>query len=165
MIETIKARRSIRRFTPQMVAPAQVQTLLEAAMAAPSASNRKPWHFITVTERGKLDALAEALPYGKMLYEAPLAVVVCAEIALSENHWVQDTSAATENLLLAVTELGLGAVWLGVEPMAERRDAVAEILRIPDGVGVLNVIAVGHPAEEKEPRTQFDPQRVHAERW
>jgi nitroreductase/GNAT superfamily N-acetyltransferase len=165
MIDTILERRSIRQYTEEAVSDDDIQQLLEAAMAAPSASNRKPWHFVVVTERAKLDALAEALPYGKMLAHAPLAVAVCGDPEISPKYWVQDTSAATENLLLAVASLGLGAVWLGVEPNEDRRDAVAEVLDIPDNIGILNVISIGHPAEEKPARTQFDAQRVHRESW
>ena len=142
-----------------------VKTLLEAAMAAPSASNRKPWHFITVTERGKLDSLADAHRYGKMLHQAPLCIVVCGDTEVSERFWVQDCSAATENFLLAAAALGLGAVWIGVHPSENRVADVKEILGIPEKITPLNLISIGHPAEEKEPRTQYDEERVHRERW
>ena len=165
MLDTIFARRSIRQYTGQPVSEEQVNKLLEAAMAAPSASNRKPWHFVVVSDRTDLNALAEALPFGKMLPQAALAIVVCGDPQISERHWVQDCSAATQNLLLAATALGLGAVWLGVEPNPERRIAVAEALGIPDDMGILNVISIGYPAEEKEPRTQYDESRVHREKW
>lgn len=165
MLDTIFARRSIRQYTTEPVSQADIQKLLEAGMAAPSASNRKPWHFVVVTDRKKLDALAEGHPHGKMLAQAPLAIVVCAQDYATERFWVQDCSAATENILLAATALGLGAVWLGVEPRAERRDAVAKVLGIPDNVGILNVISIGHPAEKKEPRTQYDESRVHRNGW
>ena len=165
MLDTIFARRSIRKYTDEPVSEAQIRSLLEAAMAAPSASNRKPWHFVVVTDRPKLDAIAEILRYGKMLFEAPLAIAVCGDMETSPNFWVQDCSAATENLLLAVTSLGLGGVWLGVAPNPERMEAVARILGIPQKMGVLNVLSIGHPAEEREPRTQYDASRVHRDGW
>jgi nitroreductase/GNAT superfamily N-acetyltransferase len=165
MLEAIYARRSIRQYTDEPVSEGDIQELLKAAMAAPSANDQQPWHFCVVTDREKLDALAEVLPYGKMLFKAPLALVVCGDPSISSRFWVQDCSAATENLLVAVAGLGLGAVWLGVEPNAERVRAVAGILGIPDEMGVLNVISVGHPAEEKESRTQYDAARVHRNRW
>ena len=164
-VDTIFARRSIRKYTSEPISDERVQTLLEAAMAAPSASNRKPWQFVVVTERERLDALAEAHPHGKMLFEAPLGIAVCGDLTEMERYWVQDCSAATENLLLAVTALGLGAVWLGVHPREERVSAVRRILDLPEHITPLNVVAIGHSAEEKPPRTQFDEARVHWETW
>jgi nitroreductase len=134
-------------------------------MSAPSASNRKPWHFIVVTTREGLDNLAEIHPFGKMLFEAPLCITVCGDPAISELYWVQDCSAATENLLLAATALGLGAVWLGVYPKQDRVTAVREVLHIPKTIFPLNLVSIGHPAEEKEPRTQYDEKCVHHGLW
>lgn len=165
LIQTIFARRSIRKYTQEPVNEEQIQTLLEAAMAAPSASNRKPWQFVVVTERETLDALAESHRHGKMLFDAPLCISVCGDLTEMERFWVQDCSAATENLLLAATALGLGAVWLGVYPRDERVKAVRQILALPEHITPLNLISVGHPAEEKRSRTQFDDARVHRESW
>jgi nitroreductase len=165
LIQTIFDRRSIRKYTAEPVSEADIKTLLEAAMAAPSAANRKPWHFIVVTERQTLDKLAEAHPHGKMLFEATLCIAVCGDLTTSERFWVQDCSAATENLLLAATALSLGAVWLGVYPREDRIAAVRQVLGIPETIAPLNLISIGHPAEEKEPRTQYDEARVHRERW
>jgi nitroreductase len=134
-------------------------------MAAPSASNRTPWHFIVVTGRETLNRLAEAHRYAKMLYEAPLCISVCGDQGVSERFWVQDCSAATENLLLAVTALGLGAVWCGVHPSQERVKDISTILGIEAPFVPLNLIAIGRPAEMKEPHTQYDEGRVHREKW
>jgi nitroreductase len=165
LIQTIFARRSIRKYTAEPVSDADIKTMLEAAMAAPSASNRKPWHFVVVTERQTLDNLADIHPYGKMLFEATLCIAVCGDLNISEPYWVQDCSAATENLLLAAAALGLGAVWLGVHPREERASAVQRVLGIPETVAPLNLISIGHPAEEKEARTQYDGTRAHREQW
>ena len=165
LIQTIFARRSIRKYTSETISEESIQTLLEAAMAAPSASNRKPWQFIVITERETLDALAESHRHGKMLFDAPLSIAVCGDLTEMERFWVQDCSAATENLLLAATALGLGAVWLGVYPREERVRAVRRILSLPEHITPLNLIAIGHPAEEKQARTQFDRTRVHREEW
>jgi nitroreductase len=164
-VQTIFARRSIRKYTDEPVGEEDVKTLLEAAMAAPSASNRKPWQFVVVTERQTLGALAEAHPHGKMLFEAPLCISVCGDLTEMERYWVQDCSAATENLLLAVTALGLGAVWLGIYPKEDRVAAVREILGLPETITPLNLVSIGHPAEKREARTQYDGARVHRERW
>jgi len=164
LIKTIFARRSIRKYTTELVSEKDVKTMLEAAMAAPSASNRKPWHFIVVTDRQILDNLARVHPYGKMLLEAPLCIAVCGDKNLSSRYWVQDCSAATENLLLATTALGLGAVWLGVHPR-EHVNPIRKVLNIPENIIPLNLISIGHQAEEKEPRTQYDELRVHRQKW
>lgn len=163
--QTIFARRSIRKYTDKPVSEEAIETLLKAAMAAPSASNRKPWQFIVVTKRETLDSLAEAHRHGKMLFQAPLCIAVCGDLTEMERYWVQDCSAATENILLAATALGLGAVWLGVYPRDERIEAVRPILALPDHITPLNLVSIGHPAEEKPSRTQYDETRVHWERW
>jgi nitroreductase len=164
IIQTIFSRRSIRKYTGEPVSEADIKTLLEAAMAAPSASNIKPWHFVVVTQREMLDALADAHPHGKMLAQAPLCIAVCGDPDLSR-YWVQDCSAATENLLLAVAALSLGAVWLGVHPRDDRIGFTRQILGISENIFPLNLISIGHPAEEKEPRTQYDEARVHRGGW
>ena len=165
LIKTIFSRRSIRKYTEESVPDEHVTTILEAAMAAPSASNKKPWHFVVVTERDTLNRLADAHKYAKMLQEAPLCVVVCGDESVSPRFWEQDCSAVTQNILLAAQALGLGSVWCGVHPNEERVHDISEILGITAPVKPLNLIAIGYPAEEKEPRTQYDGSRVHREHW
>jgi nitroreductase len=163
-LKMIFSRRSIRAYTDEAVSEAEIRSLLEAGMAAPSASNQKPWHFVTVTDKATLKALADAHPYGKMLANASLAIAVCGDPAVSM-WWVQDCSAATENILVAVAGLGLGGVWLGSHGRPEREQAVRDVLGIPDHIGVLSLLSVGRPGEEKEARTQYDQAKVHAGRW
>ena len=165
LIKVIFARRSIRKYTAKPVGEKDIKAILEAAMAAPSASNRKPWHFVVVTDRHTLDELARVHPYGKMLFEAPLCIVVCGDETISPRYWVQDCSAAAENLLLAAVALGLGAVWLGVHPRESRVGPIRRVLKLPENVVPLNLISIGYPAEEKEPRTQYDESRVHHKHW
>ncbi len=128
--EAILTRRSVRAYTDQPVSEELIHKLLVAAMSAPSAGNGQPWHFGVVTERTVLNSLAELLPFGKMLQQAPLAIVVCGETKGQpfDGYWVQDCSAATENLLLAAHALGLGGVWLGVYPREDRAAGVKRIL-------------------------------------
>jgi nitroreductase len=164
-IDVVFSRRSIRKFTPEPVGGDDLTRLAEAGMAAPSSMNRRPWHLVVVTERETLDRLAEAHPHGKMLFEAAAAIAVCGDTGISPDYWVQDCSAVTENILIAATALGLGSVWLGSHPRTERVEAIREILSIPDGIGVLSLIAIGHPGEEKEARTQYEPERHHREKW
>ncbi len=165
MIDAILARRSIRKYTDEPVSEEHITAMLEAAMSAPSGMNLKPWHFVVVSERERLDRLGATTKSWGMLKEAPLAVVVCGDPAISEKYWDQDSIAALENLLIAVSMLGLGGVWLGCHPNPERVGPVREILGIPEPVVPIAVLSIGHPAEEKEPRTQYDGERVHGNRW
>ncbi len=160
----IFARRSIRKYTGAPVSEADISSLLQAGMAAPSAANQKPWHFCVVTDRKAIQALADTHPYGKMLAQAALAIAVCGDPSASD-WWVQDCTAATENILIAATALGLGAVWLGCHGRDEREQAVRDALGIPQGIGVLSLLSIGRPGEEKEARTQYDQARVHMNRW
>jgi len=165
LIHFILSRRSIRQFTGEPVAEELVQQLLEAAMSAPSASDRRPWHFIVITDRNLLNRLGDAHPHGKLLRGAPMAIAVCGDPAISERYWEQDCSAAVENLLLAAVALKLGAVWLGVHPRADRKSFTRKELSIPHVIEPLAIIAIGHPAEEKPAHTKFDAKRVHQNRW
>ena len=134
-------------------------------MAAPSARNTRPWHFVVVRGRERLDALAEAHPHAAMLRQATLCIAVLGDPEPMGEYWIQDCAAATENILLAATAQGLGSCWLGMHPRQERKDAVRPLLGIPDSMEILSLIALGHPAEKKEPRTQYDESRVHRESW
>jgi nitroreductase len=167
-LEAILSRRSIRTYEQRPVEPADIETLLRAAMAAPSAGNQQSWRFVVVTDRGQLDRLAGATPYSGMLAHAPLAVVVCGDHTSErypEDYWVEDCSAAMENLLLAAHAIGLGAVWLGYHPRQDRKDNAREILGLPDDIDTLGVASVGYPAEQKHPADRYDPGFVHFDRW
>jgi nitroreductase len=164
-MDWIFSRRSIRRFHSNPVEEEKVRLILEAAMAAPSANNAKPWHFIVIRERERLNRIAEVHPYAKMCYEATLAIAVCGDPVISPKYWIQDCSAATQNILLAGTSLGLGTVWLGVHPREERKQPLKELFSIPDDKEILSLVALGYPAEKKQPRTQYDPRRMHKEAW
>jgi len=166
-METILTRRSVRRYTKEVIAPETVTQLLEAAMSAPSAMNQQPWHFVVITDRATLNSIPEVHPYSRMVRDAPLAVIVCGDLNLDAagGYWVQDCSAATENLLLAVRALGLGAVWCGIYPREERVQGLQKLLGIPEHVIPLNVISIGHPAEEQGRVERYDASRVHRDHW
>lgn len=164
-LDWIFARRSIRRFHSNPVEEEKVRQILEAAMAAPSANNARPWHFIVIRERERLNRIAEVHPYAKMCYEAALVIAVCGDPAISPLYWVQDCSAATQNILLAGTTLGLGTVWLGVHPREERKQPLKKLLQVPVDQEILSLVALGFPAEKKPSRTQYSAARVHGEIW
>ncbi len=166
-LELLVTRRSVRKYTDEAVSDEDVEKLLRTAMAAPSAGNEQPWHFVVIRDRHTMRRIMEVHSYSSMLDHAPLCVAVLAELALEkyEGYWVQDTSAATQNLLLAAHALGLGAVWLGVYPVKEREEGIREILGLPEGVECLSLVAVGHPAEHPGPADRYDPSRIHHETW
>ena len=168
VLDLIFKRRSVRIFAKEAVSKDDLVKLLQAGMAAPSASNGQPWEFVVVTDKEKLDALRGKLKYGK--YNAPAAIVVCANPAIakkasSATFWVQDCSAATENILIAAAGLDLGTVWIGSHPKEDVMNPIREILGIPEDVIPLSFIFVGHPAEEVNPRTQYEEERVHWETY
>jgi len=164
VLDTIKKRRSIRQYTDQAVTDNQIRQLLEAAMAAPSGSNIQPWEFVVVKDPDVKRQLAQTHTWSSMAADAAVVFVVCGNERAS-HHWVEDASVATENLLLAVTALGLGAVWVGIHPDADREAHVRRVLDIPEGIRVLCLVPVGHPAESKPPRTQYQESKVHYEKW
>jgi nitroreductase len=163
----IFTRRSIRRFKSKPVAPEVVTELLKAAMSAPSAGNERPWHFIILTDRAILDEIPKFHPYSAMLKQAHLAVLVCGDTSLEKHqgYWVLDCSIATENLLLAAHAKGLGAVWCGIYPTADRVENVKKLLDLPASVVPFALIPLGFPDENRETEERFDASRVHQNRW
>jgi nitroreductase len=167
VLQAISTRRSIRNFRGDPVPDQMVQTLLEAAMQAPSAGNQQPWQFMVISERALLDAVARFHPYAQMCLSAPLAILICGNVTdlRHEGMWSQDCAAATQNLLLAAHALGLGAVWVGVLPNAERMKAFSALLKLPPHIVPFSLIPCGFPGEEKPPVKRFDPARVHHNGW
>lgn len=170
IIRTIHNRKSVRHYTDEDVTKDQLETLLKAAMAAPSARNMQPWAFICITKREILDQLANGLPYAKMLFRAKAAIVVCGIPDKSgqdspEGYWVQDCSAATQNILLAAEAIGLGTVWTGVYPRPERISVVRSVLGIPEAVFPLNVIPIGYSDGIDKPKDKYREENIMWEGW
>ena len=166
MLEAIMNRRSIRKYKPDPLTDEQIKALLEAAMMAPSAKNGQPWHFVVVRDRAVIDRLRSEHPYAAMLEQAPVCVVVCAHpSSRMPEYYQQDCAAATENLLLAAYELGLGSCWMGVSPYPERMEPIMRTLGLPEGVVPFNMIAVGHPDEAPASPSRYRTSRVHYDKW
>lgn len=170
VIECILSRRSIRLFTGEPVDEEALLAIAEAGVAAPSANNGRPRALILVRRRDLLDRLCDALPYAKMLSTAAAAFVVCGlpkkNLDTAPRFWTVDCAASTENMLVAVNSLGLGAVWTAVYPVEELVRAVREILSIPEDAIPLVVIPIGvpaAPAEHREPDRLED--YLHRETW
>jgi nitroreductase len=166
-IEAILSRRSIRRYAPQPVPEAVIRQLLEAAMSAPSAGNEQPWQFVVITDRRILDEIPRFHPYAEMLKEATVAILVCGDLRLEKyrDHWVQDCSAATQNILLAAHAKGLGAVWVGIYPTEDRVVRIRKLLGLPSHVVPLCLVPLGHPAEQIPRAERYDASRVHRNQW
>lgn len=165
-LDCIFARRSIRKYTEEPVGEEDLNLLLRAAMSAPSAVNTRPWELVVAKSPQVLQDLSAICPYWGPVGRAPLGIVVCGHVTGQnrvEAFTVQDCSAATENILLAATALGLGAVWLGCYGVPDRVDAVSRLLGLPQDGSILpiSVIAVGHPAESRPAHGQPDPERIH----
>lgn len=160
-------RRSIRKYTRQEISEEKIEILLRAGMAAPSAGNEQPWHFVVIKDKDILLSIPKFHPYAQMLREADCAIVVCGDLVLETNKgfWVQDCSAATENILIEATDLGLGSVWLGVHPDKDRVKPVQTLLGLPETVIPLCIIALGYPTDSKTPTDRFNPKRIHQNKW
>lgn len=170
MTNMIFRRTSVRKYTDQPVTKEQIEMLLRAGMAAPSAKNVQPWEFIVIQKKETMLKITEFHPYSSMLKESPLVIVVCGnetkiDIGSVEELWSQDCAAATENILLEATELGLGGVWLGVYPKKDVMKDLAELLILPKYVTPFSIVSIGYPAEEVKPKDKFNPQNIHYEKW
>ncbi len=162
--EVLLKRRSVRKFTDEPVSEEMIDELLHAAMSGPSACNKKPWDFYVVTNEQAIEELRHASKFTKIT--AKLAIVVCGDLSRAlplhmAEYWIQDCSAATENILLRVTDLGLGAVWCGIHPQKRAEEKVRKCLGMNDKMIPLNIIWIGHPAEAPEVRDQYEENRVH----
>lgn len=166
-MKAILERRSIRKYTNQKISDDIITNLLKAAMAAPSSVNEQPWEFIIIKERKILDKIAEINPYGQMLKEADTAIVVCGDEKreIYKGYWVQDCSAATENILIAAQYQGLGSVWLGIYPDKAMVNSLKSLLNIPDSVYPFSIVSLGYPAEKKAPSNRYDESRIHHNIW
>lgn len=165
VLGNIATRTSIRDYTDRSVEKEKVEKLLRAAMAAPTAMNRQPWHFVVIDSREVLDSLSAANPHAEMLKKAPLAIVVCGDMNKAiegggRDFWIQDASAATENLLLAAHALGLGAVWTGAYPIPERCQMLSRILNLPENLTPLDMVVIGYPAENPQPKDKFKQENI-----
>lgn len=166
-IECIMTRASVRNYKPEPVNDSIVTTVLKTGMAAPTAANQQAWHFVVVTDQALKDSITDAFQWTKMVRGCAFAVVVCGDMTRlfdgdRENggFWVQDCSAASENMLLAAHALGLGGVWCGIYPEEDRMARLSEILGLPSNLRPLNILSFGYPADPVAPKDKWDPEKV-----
>jgi nitroreductase len=170
MIELLRKRRSIRKFTQQQVEPELVETLIEAALRSPSSRGINPWEFILVDDPETLYRLSKSKQHGsEFLENAPLAVVVCADTTKSDV-CIEDCSIAAIIIQLTAVSLGLGSCWAQVrnrryDPEKSSEAYVRDILGLPEHLMVESIIGIGHPAERKIPITKLQRDKIRYNRW
>ena len=166
-IEAIRTRRSIRKYAKKPGSKEQINELIKIGMSAPSAGNEQPWHFIVIDDSNILKEIPSLHNHAQMLKDAAVAILVCGDLNLEKHKgmWVQDCSAATQNILIAVNAIDLGAVWLGVYPREERVSSLRKLLNIPNNIVPFSLISIGYPAEEKKPSNRYSESRVHLNKW
>ncbi len=169
--QTIISRTSIRSYSDKSVSSSDIEKMLRAGMAAPTAGNKQPWAFVVVSDKEILQKLGATLPYASFAANAPLAIVACGDLSKGftgkeSEYWIQDVSASSQNILLAAHSLNLGAVWTGVYPMDERVAHVSELLSLPSHIIPLNVIVIGYPQEATPPaKDKWKPDNIRYNKW
>ena len=172
-IDAIMSRTSIRQYTDEPVSDSDMQTILRAGMTAPSCCNIQPWHFVVVRDKDIRQMMTDAIGPAQPASKAQAVIVVCGDMQImsespvkdNTDYWVCDACATSENILIAANSLGLGSVWMGVWPMKNRIMTIQSILNLPSYIVPLNLIALGHPAENPEPKDKWKPERIHQDRW
>lgn len=170
VLHNIHQRKSVRSYTGQEVSEEQLIALVKAGMAAPTARNRQPWQFVVLRDKEMMTGLADKLPYAKMLASAAAAIVVCGDLEIakagnSEDMWMLDCSAATQNILLAAESMGLGGVWTACYPYEDRMQAISVVVGLPEHVLPLCVIPIGYPTGIDKPKDKWKPERLHWNSW
>lgn len=169
-LEVINTRVSVRQFTGQKVSNEQITTILKAGMSAPTAVNKQPWGFTVVDDADLLEQLSVALPSSRIENGASHAIVVCGDMTKAmegeaQGYWVEDTSAATENMLLAAHAMGLGALWVGVYPIQEKVQKVTDILNIPEHLIPMCLVVVGYANEQPAVKDKYKEENIHYNKW
>ncbi len=167
-LECIMTRASVRSYTDRQVDDSTINKILRAGMAAPTAANQQPWQFVVVTEQNLKDSITAAFEYTKMVEHCSFAVVVCGDMdnlfqgdIPDGGFWVEDCSAASENMLLAAHALGVGGVWCGIYPLKDRETRLRQILNLPANLTPLNVMAFGYPSAPVAPKDKWTPTKIH----
>ena len=169
VIANIITRKSIRKYTSEIISIDKIKLLLTAAMAAPTAHNRRPFHFIVISDQEIKDKISEINPYSKMILNSSHTIVVCgdtiAEPTIDFIH--HDCAAAVQNVLLAANSLGLGAVWVGVKQNDPKGWAnhVSDTLQLPMHIKPIALIPLGYPDQHREVRDRYEDEKVHFNVW
>ena len=164
-IDNILNRKSVRKYSDKKVEQEKIDEILKCAMAAPSAMNKQPWEILVVTDKEKLEKIAEVCPNAAYSKNSQVTIIVCGDKNISDKFWEQDCCAVTENVLLAAEALGLGAVWCAVYPFDDKIVGIKELFGMPENIVPLNVIPMGYPLTNEEPKQKYDAKKVHVNNW
>lgn len=171
-LEAIFGRKSIRRYTDQPISQEQIETILKAGMAGPSAVNARPWAFIAVTDREMLNKMADCNGRAaEPLRRATLGILVCGDlekaIPMAKDYWIVDATIAAQNMILAAQAMGIGSCWLGTWPQDNKIHAQAALLELPEHIVPHSLIAFGYPAEDpdRSRKPEWEADKVHYEHW
>jgi len=167
ILDGILTRRSIRKYTDELIPQEKAEELIKYGMYAPSAHNRQPWHFILLNDRELFLKIEEFHSHTRMLKHSQWGIVVCGDeqLAHTPDYWPIDCAAATQNILLAAHGMGYGAVWLGIYPRPERVSAMRELLGLPPHIHAFSIISVGYPAQQVEQPDRFQSEKIHFNKW
>lgn len=169
-IEDIMTRTSVRSYSDKEVESEKIDTLLRAAMAAPTAGNKQPWRFVVINDKGILSKIGDNFHTMTMAKNASVAVIMCGDTTATfkgeaQGYWIQDVSAASENLLLAAHAMELGAVWCGIYPQMARVSEFSQMLNLPDSIIPMACICIGYPSGETTPKDKWKPEYIHYNTW
>lgn len=169
ILSNIINRKSVRKFTDEKVTKSDLSKIIKAGMSAPSALNLQPWEFIVFDNPDTIDWMVNLHDYSKMFKTATAGIIVCGDMEKTidgfEDFWIQDCSAATENILLAIESLNLGGVWLGIYPIEERYQKIIDYFKLPKNIIPFAVIALGHPLIDEKPKNKWDEKKLHWNKW
>ena len=164
-IENILNRKSVRKYSDKKVEKEKIDTILKCAMAAPSAMNKQPWELLVITDKEKLEKIAEIAPNASYAKNSQVTIIVCGDKNISDKFWEQDCCAVTENILLAAEALDLGAVWCAVYPLDEKVIGIKNLFTLPENIIPLNIIPIGYPFTKEEPKQKYNAKKIHNNNW
>ena len=164
-IENILNRKSVRKYSDKKVEKEKIDTILKCAMAAPSAMNKQPWELLVITDKEKLEKIAEIAPNASYAKNSQVTIIVCGDKNISDKFWEQDCCAVTENILLAAEALDLGAVWCAVYPLDEKVVGIKNLFTLPENIIPLNIIPIGYPFTKEEPKQKYNAKKIHNNNW
>ena len=165
VVDNILNRKSVRTYSDKKIEQDKIDTILKCAMAAPSAMNKQPWELLVVTDKKILEQVSSIVPNASYCRTCQLAIIVCGNKSVSENFWIQDCCAVTENILLTVESLKLGAVWCAVFPNDAKVKQIQELFKLPEDVIPLNVIPMGYPLVKENPKDKYSSKKIHLNKW